>query len=189
MKSTSISAFRIESVIRQILGGHQALLLFHWAISLRCSMVGQPDTVECISQRCECLFPHFRSQVTLPYGDTVPSHLCEHQLLCYISPLVSADFGHPEVPVGMWNPATDGVYNLVIGIRWGECHTMPMPKTAIYEDTRTIFPQHQVGMAWQPRRIKPVSESIFPQPTAHDHFRFGVLGTDGRHVLMPLFRH
>ena len=62
-----------------------------------------------------------------------------------------------------------------------------MPETPIHEDTSTIFPQYQIRMPRQLRRIQPVTESPIPQPPAHNHLRLRILPSDRSHVLVPLF--
>ena len=66
-------------------------------------------------------------------------------------------------------------------------HVMSMPEATIHEDAGAVFPQYQVRMPRQPFVVQPVSESPFPQPMSHDHFRLRVLRTNSRHVFVSLF--
>ena len=65
---------------------------------------------------------------------------------------------------------------------------MSMPEAAVHENARSVFPQYQVWMSWQPLMIEPVSESPTPQSLAHNHFRLRILRPDRRHVVVPLLR-
>ena len=50
-----------------------------------------------------------------------------------------------------------------------------------------VFRQHDVGFAGKVFYMQPVAETVFMQKAAHQHFGFGVLTSDARHVVAPGF--
>ena len=144
-------------------------------------MVLQPDMVERKSDGVKSHFTLLRLQFTFPYRYAMPSHFSQPLLLLLVAHLVPANLLHPEVAVCLRNLTTLRI------IRLYHIHVMPMPEAAIHEDAGAVFPQYQVRMPRQPFVVQPVSESPFPQPMSHDHFRLRVLRTNSRHVFVSLF--
>ena len=145
------------------------------------TMVLQPDMVERKSDGVKSHFTLLRLQFTFPYRYAMPSHFSQRLLLLLVAHLVPSNLLHPEVAVCLRNLTTLRILRLY------HIHVMPMPEAAIHEDAGAVFPQYQVRMPRQPFVVQPVSESPFPQPMSHDHFRLRVLRTNSRHVFVPLF--
>ena len=158
------------------------ILFFQYRIIVCFStMVLQPDMVERKSDGVKSHFTLLRLQFTFPYRYAMPSHFSQRPLFLLVAHLVSANLLHPEVAVCLRNLTTLRILRLY------HIHVMPMPKAAIHEDAGAVFPQYQVRMPRQPFVVQPVSESPFPQPMSHYHFRLRVLRTNSRHVFVPLF--
>ena len=145
------------------------------------TMVLQPDMVERKSDGVKSHFTLLRLQFTFPYRYAMPSHFSQRLLLLLVAHLVPANLLHPEVAVCLRNLTAHRILRLY------HIHVMPMPEAAIHEDAGAVFPQYQVRMPRQPFVVQPVSESPFPQPMSHDHFRLRVLRTNSRHVFVSLF--
>lgn len=133
-------------------------------------MVLKKQVVEREDKRTERPFPFLRPELTLPDGDAVPAHLCQLLLLLAVAFLVAVDFLGPEVNVC---PRHTEVLAAL----------MPMPEAPIDEHARPILAQNDVGMAWQPWVVQPVSEPLTPQELAHDYLRLRVLGANTRHIV------
>ena len=148
-----------------------AVLFLHLRIRSVDDMILYPYMVQRKCQRLQRLLPHLRFQLTLPYRNAVPSHLCQTLLLLDIPLLVPPDLRHPELTIRLRNLAAT---------------LMPVPKAPVHEYARSIFPQHKIRMPRQFRRVQPVSESPFPQTPPHYHLRLRILRADRRHVLVTL---
>ena len=144
-------------------------------------MILEPYPVQSKRQRLERSLPFRRFQLTLPYADRVPAHLRQSALLLLVPLFVPSDFLHPELAVRLRN------LTALRTLHYPRVHMMSVPEAAVHEYARSVFPQHQVRMSWQPFVVQPVSESPLPQPPPHNPFRLRVLGTNRRHVLMDLF--
>lgn len=67
-----------------------------------------------------------------------------------------------------------------------DINMMPMPKAAVHEDARAVFPHHDVRLSRQSRMVQAIAEAVVPQPPSHNHLRLRVLAVDGCHVRMPM---
>ena len=65
---------------------------------------------------------------------------------------------------------------------------MPVPETAVDENSRSVFAHDDVRLAGHALDIEPVAVSVRPQPSANGHFRFGCLAADMRHAAVALGR-
>ena len=63
---------------------------------------------------------------------------------------------------------------------------MTMPKATIHKDAGSVLPHHDVGFPWQSWLVQSITESMPPQPFAHNHLRLCVSSVDGCHVCMRL---
>ena len=87
-------------------------LFFHVRIRLSDGgMILQPDLIQSICERFQCVFTFCWFQFTLPYRNTVPTHLRQSLLFFYISLLVPANLRHPEIMVCAWYPATGRTFH------------------------------------------------------------------------------
>ena len=145
-------------------------------------MILQPDMVQRECNRVERLFALLRLQLALPHRDAVPPHLSQSALLLLVTFLVPANLRHPELTVRLRNLATLRILNTLYFIFCVQRDFVPMPEAPVHEDTRPVFPQHQIRMPWQPLVIEPIAESPLPQPTPHNHLGFRILPPDGRHI-------
>ena len=134
-------------------------------------MLFQPDLIESIGQRLQCLFPFRWFQFALPDGNAMPTHLRQPLLRLNIPFLIPFDLRHPKLP---------------ICIRYLAATLMPMPKAPIHKNTSTILFQHQIRMPRQSWRVKPISKSLTPEPFTHNHLWLRILTTNRRHRLVSL---
>lgn len=63
---------------------------------------------------------------------------------------------------------------------------MSVPEASVDEDAGAVFAQHDVGLSGQSPAVDAITESIAPQPFAHNHFGPCILRPDGHHVVVPL---
>ena len=61
---------------------------------------------------------------------------------------------------------------------------MSMPEATIDEDTGAVFSHHDIRMSGQSVVIEPVSEPLCEEIFPHNEFGFGVLGMNGRHIVV-----
>ena len=59
---------------------------------------------------------------------------------------------------------------------------MPVPETAMYKNNGFVFGQYDVRFSRHVFYVQPVPEPAFMQKPAHQHFLFGILAADARHV-------
>jgi hypothetical protein len=85
---------------------------------------------------------------------------------------VREQFWSPIVGVCFWIRAVDTANVLV-------------PKTAVNEDRRSVFRQHNVRLAWQVLAMQPKSMAELCERFAHNQFRIGVARSNSRHVPTP----
>jgi len=57
----------------------------------------------------------------------------------------------------------------------------------MYKNYGFIFWQYYIRLPRQPLYMKPVPEPVFMQKLAHQHFGFGILAPDARHVVAAGF--
>lgn len=136
-------------------------------------MVLQEDVVKREGERRQRLLALAGLQLAFPDGDAMPAHLGQLLLLTLVTGLVALNLLRPEVD---------------IGLRHAEiaASLMTMPEAAIDKDAATIPPQHKVRVSRQATVVKAVAEALPPQITPHNHLRLRVLGSDCRHVVVPL---
>ena len=65
---------------------------------------------------------------------------------------------------------------------------MPVPETAVDEDSRSVFAHDDVRLAGHALDIEPVAVSVRPQPFPDRYLRFGRLAMYMRHAAMALGR-
>ena len=63
---------------------------------------------------------------------------------------------------------------------------VPVPETAVDEDTRPVLPHHDVRFPRKTRMIQTIAEAMPPQPFPHHHLRLGILAVDGSHIGVAL---
>ena len=122
--SYSVSHFHLFTFLPfQRFRGHVPVVIFRHFVSY--GMVLQVNAVERIGERFERLFTHGGLQLTLPYGDSVPPHARQSQLLVLVADAVTLYFGAPEVRIGLWKMESRAV--------------MPVPEAAVYEYASAVF--------------------------------------------------
>ena len=107
-------------------------------------MLFQPDLIESIGQRLQCLFPFRWFQFALPDGNAMPTHLRQPLLRLNIPFLIPLDLRHPKLPSCIGNFTTIGTSHF--SLFTSHFHFVPMPKAPIHKDTSTILLQHQIRM-------------------------------------------
>lgn len=129
--------------------------------------------VKCESKRFKRIVSFVGFQLTLPYNDYMPSHLCQLPLFFLVPFFVPIDLLLPKVG---------------IRLRKSEVLTaiMSVPKAAVDKHTRAVLAQHNIRMARQPGVVQPVSESLPPQIFAHKYFWLRVRRANRSHILMSL---
>ena len=129
--------------------------------------------VKCESKRFKRIVSFVGFQLTLPYNDYMPSHLCQLPLLFLVTLFVTHDFLLPKVG---------------IRLRKSEVLTaiMSVPKAAVDKHTRAVLAQHDIGMTGQTGIVQPVSESLSPQIFAHKYLRLSIRRANSGHVAMTL---
>jgi len=60
---------------------------------------------------------------------------------------------------------------------------VPVPKTSMYKNYSFIFWQHNIRLPRQPLHMQPIPVPVFMQKPAHQHFGFGILAPDARHIV------
>ena len=119
-------------------------------------MVLQPYMVQRECNRLQRFFPLRRLQFTLPYCDAVPAHFRQLALFLLVTLFVSTNLCHPKVPIRLRNLAALRTLHFIL------FNKMSMPEAPIHEDTRPVFPQHQVRMSGQSLVVQPLPEPTFP---------------------------
>ena len=131
--------------------------------------------VKCESKRFKRIVSFVGFQLTLPYNDYMPSHLCQLPLLFLVTLFVTHDFLLPKVG---------------IRLRKSEVLTaiMSVPEAAVDKHTRAVLAQHDIGMTGQTRIVQSVSESLSPQIFAHKYLRLGIRRANRSHIFVSLLR-
>lgn len=88
-----------------------------------------------------------------------------------VSLLISCDFLLPECRIGFWHSESLAPF-------------VSMPEAAIDKDTGAVFPHHDIGVPGQSLMIEPVPEPSCKEIFPHNEFGPGVLGMDGRHIVV-----
>ncbi len=142
----------------------------------------QPDAVQGKCYRIQGFFTPSRRQLAFPYRNGVPPHSSQFLFLFLVPFFVPSDLRHPEVPVGLGDLTTGRVLDGQWFMVRSQHYPMSMPEASVNKDTGPVFPQDQVGVSRQPFVVQSVSESPFPQPTAHNHLGLRILSPDGSHI-------
>ena len=66
----------------------------------------------------------------------MPPQLGEFQLVCLVSVFVFLYLAFPEIRIGLGHSELLATF-------------VPMPETAIYENTCAVLPHDEIGMSWQ----------------------------------------
>ena len=116
-------------------------------------MVLQKYLVEREGKRLQSLFPDLWLQLTFPDGNGVPAHRSQFMLHSRVTLLIPPYLSHPEIPVRLRNLAALRVINFftTLALRrgvGGEAHPVSMPEAAVYEDTSSVLPHHDVRLSW-----------------------------------------
>ena len=119
-------------------------------------MVLQPYMVQRECNRLQRFFPLRRLQFTLPYCDAMPAHFSQFTLFLLVTLLVSSNLSYPELTIRLRNLAALRTLHFIL------FNKMSMPEAPIHEDTRPVFPQHQVRMSGQSLVVQPIPEPTFP---------------------------
>ena len=126
-------------------------------------------------------------ELTFPDGDAVPAHGSQLLLHLLVALPVAPDLADPELAVCLRNITTLRTLNSQLStLNWWHCHPVPVPEASVHENTGSIFPHHNVGLARQPRVIQPIAKAMTPQPSPHHHLRLRVLAVNGSHVCVSL---
>lgn len=138
-----------------------------------CTVVVKENAVEGVGKRLQRPFPHSGLQLAFPHRDAVPAHSGESALLLLVTRLVALYLGLPEPSVCLWDDEVSAT-------------VMPMPETAIDEDTCAILAENNVGMTGQARVVQSVTEPTAEQILPHQQLRLGALTPYRSHATMPL---
>lgn len=137
-------------------------------------VVVKKDAAERLLDASQRRHPHGWLQLAFPYADHVPSQPTQLQAVGGIALAVAFDFLLPEGGVGL------GQAEIAASL-------MPMPETAVDENSRAVAAEHDVGRARQRAHVFAVAESAGIQIVAHQRLRLGVAAAYLRHASVPLF--
>ena len=136
-------------------------------------MIFQEDMVQRKGQRLQGLLPDSRFQFAFPDNDGMPSHFSQPMQHLMVPLPVPPDLLHPE-------PGVRFRHHIIFA------PLMSVPEAPVHQNTGTIFPQHDVRLARQPRMIEPIPESPTPQKFPDKNLRFGILALNCRHIVVTL---
>ena len=93
----------------------------------------------------------------------------------YIPCFVGVNLGFPELGIGFWQSR---ILTILVSV----------PKTAVYEDSRFVFWQHDIGSAGKFAVTDTEAQAFGKKEFPNQHLGFGVLAMDCRHTAAPLLR-
>lgn len=117
--------------------------------------------VKCESKRFKRIVSFVGFQLTFPYNDYMPSHLCQLPLFFLIPFLIPLNLFLPEVRIRLRHPE---VLTTI----------MPMPKAAVDKHTRAILSQYNIKVTGEAWVVETVAEALLPQIFAYMYLRLRV---------------
>lgn len=146
---------------------------FLWYFIASYAMVVKIYAVESECQRLQGLCSYSRLQLTFPHRDAMPSHRCKLVLFSQVTSLIALYLCFPKICVSLWQ-------HIILAV------LVPMPKTTVYKDYRTILTQHNIWMTRQTRVVQPIAKPSAEQVLPHQNLRLGTLTSYRCHTTMAL---
>jgi hypothetical protein len=122
---------------------------------------------------CDCLLEPDLLQCTFPHDDDIPSHCLKFKVFLVVSFDIALNLIDPEFSICLWNNEIPTAL-------------MAMPETAVNKDSRTVFRQDHIWLAWHILYIQPEPETISMQLAPHMLLYARILATDTGHIQMTL---
>jgi len=127
--------------------------------------------MECGEKPAEGVVADRFFELAFPDGYDAPAHVAQGDSVFKVACAVAVYFIEPKLPVGP---------------RKRFLAFVPVPETSVYENDSMEPGKDDVGGSGQTFAVQPISETVAPQETAHNHFRLRVVCSNPAHAAVSL---